>query len=391
MLELAPGTLIAGCRIEALAGTGGWAVVYRARHLVLEREVAVKVIAPEHAQDPRFRARFVRESRVAAAIDHPHVIRVYDAGEHEGQLYLTMQLVEGSDLRTELGRYGPLDPARAVAILRQVASALDAAHVHGLVHRDVKPANVLLSGQGDGDYAYLTDFGLTKHLDSRGGLTRTGMFVGMADYVAPEQVMGGPVDARADVYSLGCVLYHLLSGHVPYPRERAIATVTAHLTQSPPSVAALRADLADQFDRSSTPRCPRIPPRGTPARASSPTPPTRRNARPQATRPCTGRTPRAARPPQPPRPSGLRHRPSNPGGPATRHRTPGDPATAPPSPAAQAPSPVAARPGSRGATVSGCAGSRPLSGRRLLGLEPGRGEPRGGVARHSAWPARPRG
>ena len=248
MLELTEGTTFAGYQIEKVAGHGGMGVVYRARHLRLDRVDALKLIAPDLAGDVGFRARFERESRVAAGIDHPHVITIYHAGEEGGQLYLAMKFIEGTDLRAEISKCGQLEPGRAVGILAQVASALDAAHRSGLVHRDVKPANVLLAKQDGGDYAYLTDFGLTKQLQSRGKDTRTGMFVGTVDYIAPEQARGGGVDARADVYSLGCVLYHLLTGQVPYPREDPVATIMAQVEEQPPSLQELRPELAQRFD-----------------------------------------------------------------------------------------------------------------------------------------------
>lgn len=248
MVELAEGTTFAGYRIEKLAGHGGMGVVYRARHLRLDRVDALKLIAPDLADDVGFRARFERESRVAAGIDDPHVITIYHAGEEGGQLYLAMKFIEGTDLRAEISKCGRLEPGRAVGILAQVASALDAAHRNGLVHRDVKPANVLLAKQDGGDYAYLTDFGLTKRLESRGRDTPTGKFVGTVDYIAPEQVRGRRVDARADVYSLGCVLYHLLTGQVPYPREHDIATAMAQVEEDPPSLQELRPELAQRFD-----------------------------------------------------------------------------------------------------------------------------------------------
>jgi serine/threonine protein kinase len=223
-------------------------VVYCARHLRLDRVDALKVIAPGLAQDPRFRSRFERESQVAAAINHPNVITIYHAGEEDERLYLTMQFIEGTDLRSELERCGQLEPDRAVRIIAQVASALDAAHQQGLVHRDVKPANVLIADPGQTDHVYLTDFGLTKRLESHGHETRTGMFVGTTAYIAPEQVEGGPLDKRADVYSLGCVLYHVLAGNVPYPRDNEIAAATAHVNVPPPSLSAARPALAPAFD-----------------------------------------------------------------------------------------------------------------------------------------------
>jgi len=182
-------------------------VVYRAEQERLGRKVALKLIAPELAEDPSFKERFEREANIAAQIEHPHVIPIYEAGDEEGVLFITMRYVAGTDLRARLDQQRGLDPASAVRIVGQTGEALDAAHARGLVHRDVKPANILIATDGGRDHAYLTDFGLTKHAVSKGGLTGTGQWVGTVDYVAPEQIAGGPIDARADVYALGCVLY----------------------------------------------------------------------------------------------------------------------------------------------------------------------------------------
>jgi DNA-binding beta-propeller fold protein YncE/predicted Ser/Thr protein kinase len=239
------GDEFAGHRILGVAGRGGMGVVYRALQLDLERPVALKLIAPQLAEDPGFRERFARESRVAASIDHPNVIPIYYTGEHDGTLYIAMRYVEGSDLRTLVRAEGRLDPGRAAHIVGQVASALDAAHARGIVHRDVKPANVLL---GAGDHAYLTDFGLTKSLTSHTVSTRDGGWVGTLGYVAPEQIRGGRIDARADVYALGCVLYHALSGTPPYQRDTDEATLWAHLHDDPPSIAAHAAGVPARFD-----------------------------------------------------------------------------------------------------------------------------------------------
>jgi serine/threonine-protein kinase len=208
-------------------------VVYRATQLRLNRPVALKVITPDLAEDPGFRERFTHESEIAASIDHPNVIPVYEAGEHDGLLYLSMRYVEGTDLGKLLRADGRVDGRRAARVIAQVAEALDAAHARGLVHRDVKPGNILIAA---GDHAYLTDFGLTKHAESSSGLTKTGTWVGTVDYVAPEQVQGQHVDARTDVYALGCVLFHALSGQIPFPRPSEIAKIYAHLQDEPPAV-----------------------------------------------------------------------------------------------------------------------------------------------------------
>jgi len=240
------GTELAGHRILAVIGRGGMAVVYLAEHLRLGRRVALKVLDPEMAEDEAFRDRFIRESRIAAGLDHPNVVTVYDAGEADGILYLSMRYVEGTDLERLLRAVTKVEPPRAVNIVSQCAAALDAAHAEGLVHRDVKPANILLSSEGrtPGDMVYLSDFGVTKRLHSGAGLTRTGQFVGTVDYVAPEQIRGEDVDGRADVYSLGCVLFRCLTGGVPFPRATEVGTIYAHLEDAPPSVSELAPALA---------------------------------------------------------------------------------------------------------------------------------------------------
>src|SRR5215216_3163215 len=228
--ELEPGDEFAGCRIEAVAGRGGMGVVYRATELSLGRPVALKLLAPERAQDREFRERFQRESRMAAAIDHPNVIPVYAAGEHDGSLYLVMRYVGGTDLHALLRDGGALEPEFAADVVAQVAAALDAAHRAGLVHRDVKPANVLLAGK----HAYLSDFGLTRLAGSDSGLTESGHWIGTVEYCSPEQLRGGRTDARADVYSLGCVLFAALTGGPPFAHGTVPATMLAHLNDAPP-------------------------------------------------------------------------------------------------------------------------------------------------------------
>jgi len=191
--ELAPGADFAGYRIVSLLGHGGMSVVYLAEHLGLERKVAIKVLAPALAEDARFRDRFVRESRMAASLDHPNVIPIYEAGESDGRLFIAMRYVEGTDLKGLIREFGPMDPGQAVSVVRQVAGALDAAHSRGLVHRDVKPANVLIARTAEskeGGHVYLSDFGLTKRTTSDGGITGTGQFVGTLDYEAREQFEG---------------------------------------------------------------------------------------------------------------------------------------------------------------------------------------------------------
>src|SRR4051794_7008428 len=231
MALLAPGAVVAGYRIESVIGRGGMGVVYRAVELDLDRVVALKVIAPELLEDPDIRARFLREARTAASIEHPNVIPVHAAGERDGVAYLVMRFVAGDDLRTLIQRDGPLSPGRAADVASHVGAGLDAIHRAGFIHRDVKPANVLVDGDG---HVYVTDFGLAKQVLSHAGATRTGQWVGTLDYVAPEQIRGGRVDARADVYALGGVLCFILTGHVPFEREADAAKMWAQLSDPPP-------------------------------------------------------------------------------------------------------------------------------------------------------------
>jgi hypothetical protein len=231
---LAPDSTIGSYRLIAVRGQGGMGVVYEATHTGLDVRRAIKVIAPALADDPSFRERFKRESQLAASIEHPNVITIHDFGEWQGVLYIAMQYVDGTDLRELVSRQGRLDPRRAARIVSQIASALDAAHQRGLVHRDVKPANVLIVDEGTRDHALLTDFGLTKRATSMAGLTQTGHWVGSPDFVAPEQLEGRPVDARTDVYALGALTYYAITGQVPYPREHDMAKLYAHVNDSPP-------------------------------------------------------------------------------------------------------------------------------------------------------------
>ncbi len=250
-VDLQPGTEFAGYRIVRTLGRGGMSVVYLAEHDWLQRKVALKVLAPQLAEDERFRERFVRESRLAASLDHPNVIPIYEAGGSGGDLFIAMRYVEGTDLRGLLHDGGALEPDRALGILRQVAAALDAAHEQGLVHRDVKPGNVLLAqprGSGPDVHVYLSDFGLTRRSASDSGVTGTGQFVGTLDYAAPEQFQGGVPDARTDVYSLGCVLFECLTGRPPFQAENDASLMYAHLQLSPPDVTSERPDLPAAID-----------------------------------------------------------------------------------------------------------------------------------------------
>jgi Protein kinase domain len=222
-------------------------VVYRAADLDLDRTVALKIIAPEHTQNPDAVTRFKAEARLAASLEHPNIVPIHRGGEFHGVLYLAMRFVPGTNLRQLVDR-GRLDLGRVQRVTASVAAALDAAHERGLVHRDVKPANILISGEGEREHVYLTDFGLTKRLGSAGSLTRTGAWVGTPDYVAPEQIQAGTVDGRADIYSLGCVLYEMLTGSVAFPKDNDMAKLWAHVTDPPPSPSLERPELVAGFD-----------------------------------------------------------------------------------------------------------------------------------------------
>jgi serine/threonine protein kinase len=238
-------TEFAGYRIDRRIGRGGMGVVYLATDLALERSVALKVLAEDLAKQPGFQRRFVGESKLAASLDHPNVIPIYAAGEHDGVLYIAMRFVPGNDLRTLLREEGRLEPERAARVVAQVASALDAAHAHGLVHRDVKPANVLMGAQ---DHVYLTDFGLSKRVAADSEATRTGLVLGTLDYVAPEQIRGHDVGPFTDVYSLGCMAVHLLTGQVAYPVETEEGKLWAHFSEPPPLPSARVPELGKRFD-----------------------------------------------------------------------------------------------------------------------------------------------
>ena len=244
MRDLPPiGSELGGYRLQSLIARGGMGVVYIAEDVRMGRTVALKILASELGENERFRARFLHESRVAGAVNHPNVIPVYDAGEHDGLLYISMRYVEGTDLRGLLQTEGPLELDRAVSIVSQSASALAATHARDLIHRDVKPANILLvprTSEDGVDHVYLSDFGLAKNLGTLGGLTKTGQFMGTVGYVAPEQIRGKDVDRRTDVYALGCVLFECLTGRQPFRRKDDFATIMAHVNDAPPLVSELR-------------------------------------------------------------------------------------------------------------------------------------------------------
>jgi pSer/pThr/pTyr-binding forkhead associated (FHA) protein/tRNA A-37 threonylcarbamoyl transferase component Bud32 len=242
---LKAGSVFAGCRVEDVIGFGDMGVVYRAEELALQRPVALKLIRPEHSEDQHFRERFRRESQVAASIDHPNVIPILEAGDEDGVLFISMRLVEGTDLGALIDAEGRVEPLRAARIVGQVGKALDAAHARGLVHRDIKPANVLLARA---DHVYLSDFGLAKRSEEPGGLTRQGSIVARAEYVAPEQIVEDRVDALTDVYALGCLLFESVTGEAPFAGSQEGGAMLAHVNSPPPSPLERRPDLPPQLD-----------------------------------------------------------------------------------------------------------------------------------------------
>jgi serine/threonine protein kinase len=236
----------AGYRVDRRVGRGGMGVVYQATDLALDRTVALKVLAEELAEDDVFRRRFMGECKIAASLDHPNIVPIYAAGESDGRLYLAMRFVFGDDLRTVLRvEGGRLEPPRAAQIVALVASALDAAHERGLVHRDIKPANVLVTPEG---HVYLSDFGLSKRVTAHGEHTRTGEIVGTLDYIAPEQIRREPLGPACDIYALGCMAYHLLTGRVPFPAETEEAKLWAQLSEPPPVASEQVPGLDPAFD-----------------------------------------------------------------------------------------------------------------------------------------------
>jgi len=243
---LAPGSTIAGYEVEAVVGSGGIGVLYRARQMRLDRPVALKLVEAEVAEDPVVREQLRREARTVAALDHPNIVPLYEAGEEGGTVYIVTRWIDGTELGTLIRRDGPLKPRRAARVAAQIASALEVAHEKGLVHRDIKPSNAILTPE---DHVYLTDFGLSKRAGSASGFTGAGKMLGTIDYVAPEQIEGGETDARGDVYGLACVLYETLTGVAPFAGESGgMAKMWAHLNAEPPSVREQRPDVPQALD-----------------------------------------------------------------------------------------------------------------------------------------------
>jgi serine/threonine protein kinase len=238
---LARGATFAGYEVESVVGAGGIGILYRARQVRLDRPVALKLVEPEVARDPVIRERLRREARMVAALDHPNVVPLYEAGEKDGTVYIVTRWVEGTELGTLIQSRGPMEPGRAARTAAQIAAALEVAHEKGLVHRDVKPSNVILTSE---DHVYLTDFGLAKRAGTAAGLTGVNQMLGTVDYVAPEGIEGSEPDARGDVYSLGCVLFETLTGEPPFAGQKGgMAKMWAHVNAEPPSVRETRPDV----------------------------------------------------------------------------------------------------------------------------------------------------
>jgi pSer/pThr/pTyr-binding forkhead associated (FHA) protein/tRNA A-37 threonylcarbamoyl transferase component Bud32 len=245
------GSTIAAYTITELIADDGMGILFRAEHKTTAAVVALKILSPTLAGDETSRRRFLNEARYTSALNHPNIVHVYDAGEVKKLPYIAMQYVQGHDLKQILAEEGPLDPERAVVLLSQVAEALDAAHAAGIVHRDVKPSNVMVASGAGGQpagHVYVTDFGLGRQIADDDALTQPGTFVGNALYSAPEQVSGGGLDHRVDVYAVGCMLYECLVGELPFVRERALEVMQAHLREPPPAVSDRRGGLPVMLD-----------------------------------------------------------------------------------------------------------------------------------------------
>lgn len=246
--HLGQGEVIGDYEIISVAGSGGMGVVYKATQRSLGRIVALKVIRAEIARVPEYRSRFLQEARLAASVDHPNVVSVYDVGDQDGRLYLVMQWIDGHDLKRLLQRSGPLSPDRAVSVALQLAGAIDAMHVTGLIHRDIKPGNVLVRQIGANDHAYLTDFGVAKPAESKDHLTQTGWVVGTAGYVSPEQIRGEQPGPRSDLYALGCLFFEALTGTPPFHGENEMALRWAHANDPRPMPSVVMPQLGDRYD-----------------------------------------------------------------------------------------------------------------------------------------------
>jgi serine/threonine protein kinase len=337
LIDFSAGAQIASYQLEEEIGRGGMAVVYRARDVRLGRWVALKVLAPAYVQDEAFRQRFIRESRTAAAVEHPNIIPIFDAGEAGGVLYIAMRYVAGQDVHSLLHSAGRLPLARALGVVGQVASALDAAHACGLVHRDVKPANMLLGGMADtgrADHVYLSDFGISKQLNATSSLTLTGQVLGTLNYLAPEQIEGRQVDGRADAYALACTAFELLAGSPPFRRDENMAVMWAQLNAPPPRLTSLRADLPPAVDQVMARALAKSPAERYPSCLAFSA------ALQQACAPVLEGTARPAGSPPPPGPP---PRPARPAAPTAADPPPSPappPATAPAAPAAEPPRPA---------------------------------------------------
>jgi serine/threonine protein kinase len=238
---LSPGSTFAGYEVEGVVGAGGLGILYRARQVRLDRPVALKLVEPTVARDPVIRERLRREARAVAALDHPNIVPLYEAGEESGTVYIVTRWVEGTELGTLIQDSGPLEPERAARIAAQIAAALDVAHDKGLIHRDVKPSNVILTRE---DHVYLTDFGLAKRAETAAGLTAVDAMLGTVDYVAPEQIEGSEPDARGDVYALGCVMFEMLVGQPPFADHKGgMAKMWAQVNAEPPALHERRPDV----------------------------------------------------------------------------------------------------------------------------------------------------
>ncbi len=242
---LTEGKRFAGYKLERRVGHGGMGVVYRACEVSLQRTVALRIVPPAAAADPILRARLNRESVALASVDHPNVAPIYAAGEHDGTLFIATRWIDGENLGELVKREGALNPRRAARIVIQIASALQAAHAVGIMHRGIRPSSVLVTPD---DHAYLTDFELARRASDLSGLTVQEQLVGEFDFIAPEYIRGGEVDARVDIYGLGCVLYVALTGEVPFPRAGSAAKMYAHVASEPPSPRSLQDAVPERLD-----------------------------------------------------------------------------------------------------------------------------------------------